>query len=181
MKTSLTLAALVVTAFLVTLLVLNHGAAPPSPPSSHSHAPSAAGQVVAGAERFFPSLTDTVQPSAPIAEQHPASPVPTSESPPFDPDAQYVSPDPSAEEVPAELSVRNGGGTTEREVLVQNMSAVALTVRVTADVNGKQSVVQVDIPARKRSNLTEAGLAVDGPTTVTLSSPPYRDRIIELR
>jgi hypothetical protein len=182
MKTSLTLAALVVAAFLVTLVVLNHGAAPPPSPSLRSHAPSAPARVVAAAERlFFPSPTGTAQPPAPIAEQRPSSAVPTSENSSFDPDAPYVPPDPSTEEVPAALSVRNSGGTTQREVLVQNMSTMPMTLRVTADADGNQSVVQVDIPPRRRSNLTKAGLAVDGPTTVTLSSPPYRDRMFELK
>jgi hypothetical protein len=88
----------------------------------------------------------------------------------------------SAIEVPAFVLL---GSTTEqsgREATLRNSSARSLEVSVTANNprTGHQAAAQLSLAPFQRINLADAGFRVESGDVLTLSSPPFRDREIDV-
>jgi hypothetical protein len=90
-------------------------------------------------------------------------------------------PDTSRQMVPASLIVsRDLQGRVAR---MQNESSETLTFRITSkdSKTGSNSMVEVTIPPKRWSRLTDAGLVIGSGDEVTIESPPYRARSISLQ
>jgi hypothetical protein len=90
-------------------------------------------------------------------------------------------PDASHEMVPASLILSHD--TQGRSARMQNESSETLTFRVTSkdSKTGSNSMVEVTIPPKRWSRLTDAGLVVGPKDEVTIESPPYLSRSIVLQ
>jgi hypothetical protein len=88
--------------------------------------------------------------------------------------------DPGNQAVPAIVShgpMKNHSGDV---TTIRNLSGVALNVTVTAIGTGGQSEIQMVLAPHAKKDLEEAGLIVEPPARITVASPPYADRLIEL-
>ena len=177
MKSSLTLVALAVAAFLATLLIMRPGA--DRSPAPHS----VQAQVPAPRHWWTPQQRTDPRPDAPPAPRRsvdlPAAAVAEAGADgPSEPTPESLdsAPDLSAQFVPAVLTRRRPKGNAPGEAVIMNMSPATLTVQVTAvDADGRQTTAQMELPPNRKSGLADAGIMIAGPTTITLSSPPYRD------
>jgi len=90
-------------------------------------------------------------------------------------------PDVSRQMVPASLIVSHD--LQGRVARMQNESSETLTFRITSkhSKTGSNSMVEVTIPPKRWSRLTDVGLVIGSGDEVTIESPPYQARSISLQ
>jgi hypothetical protein len=100
---------------------------------------------------------------------------------PADP-ASEISLPASPTEVPVVFTIQQAADQSESRAILQNQSSESLHINVIAvnPATGNQSEVQVVLAARRKANLTTAGLMVERGDEIRIRSAPYRDQVFKL-
>ena len=128
---------------------------------------------IASSDRIASVATGTAAPARSPSAAAQAAPSQEGESlpPPF-----------STVEVPASVLIGPGTDETGREATLRNSSARLLEVSITASNTrtGHQAMAQLTLSPFQRVSLADSGVRVEPGDVLTLHSPPFRDREIDV-